>query len=105
MEVLGQLYGRLVALRLPVTVIDIGPTGFAIEAPVPFPDRTPHAFRLTSEPDVEAVLTAISVRSARLDRPLEPPVYVTGFEFVLADQAARDAVDRLMDSISAAHAT
>ena len=99
MEVLGQLHGHLVALRLPVTVIDMGPTGFAIETPVPFPDRTPHSFRFTAAPDVEVVLTAVSVRSARLDRPHQPPSYVTGFEFVMATDVARLEVDRLMESI------
>jgi hypothetical protein len=100
-EVLGQIHGHLVALRLPVTVIDLGPTGFAIETPVPFPDRAPHSFRFKAAPDFETIITAVSVRSARLDRPQQPPAYITGFEFVFANDAARASVNQLMDTIVA----
>src|SRR5690242_11884933 len=91
-EVLGQLHGHLVALRVPVKVRDIGTGGFSIETPVPFPDRAPNAFRFTMADGAEAVLTAVSVRSARIDRPNEPPSYVTGFEFVVATDDARRSV-------------
>ena len=60
-EVLGQLHGHLVALRLPVTVRDIGSGGFSIETPVPFPDRAPHSFRFTTAQDTEAVFRALSL--------------------------------------------
>jgi len=99
-EVLGQLHGQTAALRLPITVIDIGSGGFSIETPVPFPDRTPHDFRFTTADGEQVELEAVSVRSARLDRPNEPPVYVTGFEFVLTTDAARKSLDTLVETVA-----
>jgi len=63
-EVLGQLHGQTAALRLPITVIDIGSGGFSIETPVPFPDRTPHDFRFTTA-DGEQVELEVNEIAAR----------------------------------------
>lgn len=101
MEVLGQLHGHAVALRLPIKVINIGSGGFSIETPVPFPDRSPQDFRFTAPDDVEVVLTAMSVRSARLDRPHELPVYVTGFEFAITSDGEQKALDALVETMAA----
>ena len=99
-DVLGHLHGHLVALRVPVIVRDIGSGGFSIETPVQFPDRAPHSFRFTTALGEETVLTAVSVRSARIDRPNEPPSYITGFEFVMTTET-QDAVETLVETLTA----
>jgi len=101
-EVLGQLHGAIVALRLPVTVRDAGPGGFSIETSLPFPDHAEHQFRFTTQTGETIILSARSVYCLRSSPAADEPRYLTGFEFLPVDESGRARVDSLVDALSGA---
>lgn len=101
-EVLGQLHGRVVALKVPIAVRNLSTGGFSIEAPLAFPRHAIHTFRFTTAEGHEVVIDAESIRCIRASRQDADPVYVTGFEFVGSGEASRGQIDSLVESMSEA---
>ncbi len=101
-EVLGQLHGAIVALRVPITVRDAGPGGFSIETAIPFPDRAEHQFRFTTDQGLEAILTATSVYCLRTSPEDAAPAYLTGFEFARTDAAGRKQIAEIVETLAGA---
>lgn len=101
-QVLGQLHGRAVALRVPIAVRDLSTGGFSVEAPLAFPRHAVHTFRFTTPEGSEVMIDAESIRCVRASRPDDDPMYVTGFEFIASGDASRVQIDSLVESMSEA---
>ena len=103
-EVLGQLHGHVVALKLPLVVRDIGSGGFSVETPVPFPIDSTHLFRFTTADGHEVRVKAESVRCLRVSPSDAHPAYITGFEFITSDRETKESigwlVERLADALT-----
>lgn len=99
-EVLGQLHGAIVALRIPITVRDAGRGGFSIETSLPFPDNAEHQFRFTTPQGDALVLSARSVYCLPADGPAEEPRYLTGFEFLPVDDTGQAQINALIEALS-----
>jgi len=103
-EVLGQLHGHVVALKLPLVVRDIGSGGFSVETPVPFPIDSTHLFRFTTAEGHEVRVKAESVRCLRVSPSDAHPAYITGFEFITSDRETKESigwlVERLADALT-----
>ncbi len=101
-EVLGQLHGRVVALKVPILVRDLSSGGFSIEAPLAFPRHAIHTFRFTTAEGREVMVDAESVRCVRASRPDEDSMFVTGFEFVSDGDTNSRQIDSLLETMSEA---
>ena len=100
-EVLGQLHGSIVALRMSVVVRDIGPGGFSIETPLPFPKHSAQQFRFsTPDGEKDVLLNGQSVHCLRVSPGNDRPRYLTGFSFVLDDDQSRREVEALLAKLA-----
>src|ERR1700680_2840896 len=80
-EVLGRIHGRMVALDVPITVLEIGRGGFLMRTTVDFPIGATHEFRFTSANCVPLVLHARIVHTLRTSGGGNLGSYVMGLEF------------------------
>jgi hypothetical protein len=99
LRVLGRIQGRLVSLPLPVELRDMGPAGFSVESPLPFPDGARRTFLLTTAGGLQVLIegAAAHCRPDHNDRPR----YVTGFRFVNSRLTDTEAdVTVLLDALS-----
>ena len=101
LEVLDQLHGRLVALKVPLVVREIGPGGFSIESIVPFPPDSHHQFRFTAGTGDEIVAHAVVVHTRPAGAGGTPARYITGFVFGEGSETTR-AAGRLLDAMTSA---
>ena len=99
LQILGQLYGYVVALDVPLAVQNLSPGGFAIESPIPFATGTSHQFRFTTDQQRPIVIGARTVHCMRYVTPRGQATYLIGFEFLFEPDAdaARAAIDQLFD--------
>jgi hypothetical protein len=104
-EVLGQLDGHVVAMRLPIVVRDVGSGGFSIETPVPFPIGSVQTFRFTSAQGREFTVAARSVRSSASPTAGGTLSHLTGFAFECDEASGRDEIERIVESLAGAVAT
>jgi hypothetical protein len=104
-EVLGQLHGAIVALRMPIVVRDAGPGGFSIETALPFPEHAEHQFRFTPVDSPPIVLTATSVYCLMTSPADAEPRYLTGFEFAQTDESNRKEIADLVEALTGALTT
>jgi hypothetical protein len=79
LQVLGRIQGRLLSLPLPVELRDMGPSGFSVESPLPFPVGTRRLFLFTTAGGLQVLIEGAAVH-CRHDG--EDARYVTGFRFV-----------------------
>jgi hypothetical protein len=86
--ILGRLHGLAVSLDVPVKVNDLSLGGMAIETPVPFPVGAIQEFALTLGDESSVTLSGRVVRCRNVSGPGEPPVYVTGVQFIDEDEPA-----------------
>jgi hypothetical protein len=70
-EVTGRLLGRIVPAAITIEVRDVGPGGFSITAPVPFPPGVRHPFQFTLGDGSTIAVDAVSEHAMPLG---EPPV-------------------------------
>ena len=100
LQVLGQLYGHVVAMDVPMAVENLSAGGFAAVSPIPFQAGTSHQFRFTMAHGRTVTVEAHTVHCMRCVAPTGEPRYLIGFEFVRGadDQAALAAIDELLDS-------
>jgi hypothetical protein len=84
-----------------VVVRDVGPGGFSIETPIPFPRQSTHEFRFSgSQGGSDVVLRGESAHCLRVSGPDAEPRFLTGFTFVVDDEASRRGVDALVESLA-----
>jgi len=81
-ELLGELYGHVVALDVPLTVRDMSLTGLLIEAPVAFPVGAVHQFSLMLGDDSSIVLSGRVCRCRAIERADDVAWFESGIEFV-----------------------
>ena len=81
-EILGRLHGLSVSLELPVTVLEISLGGMAIQTSRSFPISAVQAFRLTLGDDSTVELHGRIMHCRNTAPAGEPPVHVTGVQFV-----------------------
>ncbi len=99
-EILGRLHGRAVSLDVPVSVREISLGGMAIETAVSFTEGAVHDFRLTLGDGAQVVLRGQARHCRSLAAEGQPPLYVTGFEFVDDDRGdSQSAVGNLIDKL------
>ncbi len=100
LQILGQLYGQLLALDVPLAVQNLSGGGFAVESPIPFYTGTSHQFRFTTNEGRSVTVTAQVVHCMRFLSPAGEPRFLAGFEFVREadDTATQAAIDTLLDS-------
>jgi len=74
--------------------------GFAAVSSIPFQTGTSHQFRFTTAQGRMVTVDAHTVHCMRCVTPTGEPRFLMGFEFVqgVDDQAAREAIDELLDS-------
>jgi hypothetical protein len=96
-ELLGKLHGHSVSLDVPVSVLEISLGGMAIQTGLPFPVGAVHAFRLTLGDESTVELHAKVMHCRSVAPAGDPPVYVTGLQFV--DDEPPDAGPTLGDLI------
>jgi hypothetical protein len=99
-QILGQLYGQVVALDLPLAVQNLGAGGFAVDSPIPFRTGTMHQFQFTLDGGRSVKLEAQAMHCLRVRVAGSSTRYLAGFEFVRAseDTEAAAAIDALLDS-------
>jgi hypothetical protein len=100
LQVLGQLYGHVVALDVPLAVENVSGGGFAVVSPIPFQAGTSHQFRFTTAQDRTVTVTAHAIHCMRCVAPTGEPRFLIGFEFARGtdDATMEDAIDSLLDS-------
>jgi hypothetical protein len=81
-ELLGRMHGHVVSLDVSVTVKEMSLGGMSMEASVPFPVGAVHEFRLTLGDESSAVLKGRIMYSRSVGAPGEPPVYLSGVQFI-----------------------
>jgi hypothetical protein len=100
LDVLDELHGRLVAVRVPLTVRELGPGGFSIESVVPFPSGSRHQFRFTTTEDDAIIVEAVAVHSRYLAMEGGVRQYVSGFAFCHLEPETADGVYRLLQALT-----
>jgi hypothetical protein len=104
LEVLGRVEGQLMPVEAPLVVRDLSRGGFSAETQAPFTPGTVHLIRFTSRhSSVELSATAVHCRLGPVGDDGRHS-FVTGFEFV-ADAGSREAIGKLVDTLSAALAS
>ena len=99
LEVLGRIQGRLVSLPLPVELRDMGPDGFSVESPLPFPQGARRLFLLTTVGGLQVLIEGATAHCRPDDR--DDARYVTGFRFVHSRLTDTNAdVTVLLDALS-----
>jgi hypothetical protein len=79
-KVLGQIRACLLGAELPLSMIDISSSGFALQSPIDFEPGVEYEFKLTSERGAEVFVVANNVHCLHI---LEDgkPWYMAGFAF------------------------
>jgi hypothetical protein len=98
LQVLGRIQGRLLSLPLPVELRDLGPSGFSVESPLPFPLGARRLFLFTTAGGLQVLIEGAAAHCRHDD---EAARYVTGFRFMhsrLTDTTADIGV--LLDAMS-----
>jgi len=97
--VLGRIQGRLVSLPLPVELRDMGPGGFSVESPLPFPEGARRLFLFTTAGGLQVLIEGAAAHCRPDDRG--DAGYITGFRFVRSRLTDTDAdVVVLLDALS-----
>jgi c-di-GMP-binding flagellar brake protein YcgR len=92
--VVARIYGHIVSLNLPTTLLDLSTGGFLMQSPVAFPVGAVEEFRFTTE-QVDIVLRARVVRILTASRS-DGVAYMTGLKFIDLDEEQRDTIARLV---------
>jgi hypothetical protein len=100
LQVLGQLYGHVVAFDVPLAVQNISAGGFAVDSPIPFYSGTSHRFRFTTNHGRTILVHAQTAHCLRVRTPEGETRYLAGFEFICEpdDDRAREAIAALIDA-------
>jgi hypothetical protein len=100
LQILGQLYGHVVALDVPLAVRNLSAGGFAIESPVPFRAGASHQFRFTTDQDRSIIVSARAIHCMRYVAPNVEEQFLVGFEFLREPdaEAASEAIDALLET-------
>ena len=99
LEVLGRIQGRLVSLPLPVELRDMGPEGFSVESPLPFPQGERRLFLFTTAGGVQVLIEGGAAHCRPDGR--DDTRYITGFRFVRSRLTDTDAdIGVLLDALS-----
>jgi len=100
LQVLGQLYGHVVAFDVPLAVQNISAGGFAVDSPIPFSSGTSHRFRFTTNDGRTILVHAQTVHCLRVRTPDGDTRYLAGFEFICEpdDDRAREGIAALIDA-------
>jgi hypothetical protein len=99
-EILGQLYGHVVALDVPLAVQNLSAGGFAVDSPIPFYAGTSHQLRFTTSEGQSVSIGAQTAHCLRVRTPQGDTRYLVGFEFTREadDPGDKEAIDTLLDS-------
>lgn len=99
LQILGQLYGHIVALDMPLVVQDLSAGGFAVESQISFFPGASHQFRFTTAAGTPIVVNAQAIHCHPIVGPDGEPRFLAGFEFLKDpdDSDAKEAVDALLD--------
>ena len=99
-QILGQLYGQVVALDVPLAVQNLSAGGFAVDSPLQFHTGTSHQFRFTLDRGRTVKVGAQAVHCLRVRTPDGATRFLAGFEFVRdpGDPDAAEAIEALLDS-------
>ena len=99
LQILGQLYGHIVALDLPLVVRDLSAGGFAVDSQISFFPGASHQFRFTTAAGAPIVVSAQAIHCHPIVGPDGEQRFLAGFEFLKDpdDSDAKDAVDALLD--------
>ena len=97
---MDELHGRLVAMRVPISVRELGPGGFSIESPVPFPPGSRHQFRFITSQDEVILVEAAAVHTRPAAPAGEASRYISGFAFCHLEPETADGVDRLLEALT-----
>jgi len=100
--ILEQLHSQFVSLDVPVLTCDVSAGGFAVKAPVAFPEGEIHEFLFTRDDGVSLLVTGRVRHSTPVSGPGGAPAHLTGFEFVLEDARTRLAVENLIEHLRSA---
>jgi len=100
LEVLGRIHGGVVALDVPLTLLNMSAGGLSVQTPFRFPIGATHDFRFKWGDHAPIVLRAQVVHTLRATREGEV-IYVTGLEFTGKDRAdIQQAIKAVMDVLS-----
>lgn len=86
-ELMGQVRGEVVSASVPVTVREISLGGMSVETPQPFPIGSVQVFILTLGDGAGVEVHARVVYCRESNPPDSPSSFVTGLQFVDADEA------------------
>ena len=95
-SVVARVYGHIVSLNLPTTLLNLSPGGFLMQSPVEFPVGAVEEFRFTAN-GIDLVLRARVVHAMTASR-VDGPVYLTGLAFVDPNADQQDAIARLVSA-------
>jgi hypothetical protein len=97
-KILGKLHGRLVALDLPLTVLEISLGGLSFETDLEFPVGAVHEYRLTLGDGSNAALKGRVVRCVRDGTASSTaPRFLVGVQFV--EEPSEGSVEDLLDGL------
>ena len=101
LEVLEQLHGQLVSVKVPLVVREMGAGGFSVESTVPFPPGARHRFRFTLAGGGKVIVEADGVHMRSMSQTGGTDRDISGFAFCRDGhpESAR-AVRTLLDAVS-----
>lgn len=99
-QILGKLHGYLVALDVPVTVVEISLGGLGLETPIDFPVGVVHEFSLTLGDGSTVSLKGRVMHCRRTLSPDTPARYTVGVQFIDDDAAETATVTTLITRVS-----
>jgi hypothetical protein len=99
-EILGRMYGRMVAYDIDVTVRNMSLGGLSLESSTPFPVGVTQDFRLMLGDESAVLLRGTVVRCEPEQTADGETIYVTGIQFVEdtpgeAHPGVEDLIERL----------
>jgi len=97
-EMLGQIFGQVLSVDTPVTVLDLSTGGFSVETACAFRAGSQHQFRFALEHGASLIVTAEVVHCRRRTAPSGKDLFVTGLKF-LENPDTSAAVAHILDSI------
>jgi len=81
-EMLGQIFGQVLSVDTPVTVLDLSMGGFSVETACAFRSGSHHQFRFSLEHGASVIVIAEVVHCRRRTAPSGKDLFVTGLKFL-----------------------
>jgi PilZ domain-containing protein len=98
-EMLGHIFGQVLSVDTPVTVLELGLGGFSIETRCAFRVGSRHEFRFILDNGASVIVTAKVAHCRHRTAPSGADLFVTGLQFLESSDGGA-AVSYLIDGVT-----